>query len=133
MVGVGPLSSRLAADLPPNVQLRGWVPRAELEELFARASGFIHVAEEDFGITLVEALGAGTPVIALNRGGATDIVRPDVDGLLVEEPTVAALRAAVTQLASRSWDAQALADRAETFSRENFLRRMSAHVSQLLP
>jgi glycosyltransferase involved in cell wall biosynthesis len=133
MVGIGPLRSRLAADLPPNVELRDWVPRAELEELFARASGFIHVAEEDFGITIVEALGAGTPVIALNRGGATDIVRPDLDGLLIAEPTVEALRAAVTELASRSWDPKALADRAGTFSRENFLRRMSERVSQLLP
>jgi glycosyltransferase involved in cell wall biosynthesis len=132
MVGIGPLRGRIEADLPPNVELRGWVSRPELEALYARASGFIHIAEEDFGITIVEALAAGAPVIALNRGGATDIVRPGVDGLLIDEPTVAALREAIAQVASRSWDAQALAERAGEFSRENFLRRMSAYVDQFL-
>jgi glycosyltransferase involved in cell wall biosynthesis len=133
MVGIGPLRRHLEANLPPNVELRGWVSRAELEELYARASGFIHVAEEDFGITIVEALAAGAPVIALNRGGATDIVRPGLDGLLIDEPTVPALRDAIAQVASRSWDAQALAKRAGEFSRQNFLRRMSAHVAELMP
>jgi glycosyltransferase involved in cell wall biosynthesis len=132
MVGVGPLEDRLRSTLPDNVELRGWIPRQELEELYARSSGFIHMAEEDFGITLVEALAAGTPVIALNRGGARDIVRPDVDGLLLAEPTLAGLREAITTLVSRSWKRETLVDRARQFSRDRFLSRISGHVRQLL-
>jgi glycosyltransferase involved in cell wall biosynthesis len=46
------------------------VSRAELAELFGRASGFVLVAEEDFGISTVEVLSSGTPVVALDAGGA---------------------------------------------------------------
>ena len=56
MVGVGPLADRLRASLPLNVELRGWVSRAELARLYERSSG--------------EALAAGAPVVALARGGA---------------------------------------------------------------
>jgi glycosyltransferase involved in cell wall biosynthesis len=132
MVGVGPLADRLRSRLPANVELHGWLPQAELDDLYARSSGFIHVAEEDFGITMVEALAAGTPVIGLNRGGAQDIVRPGIDGLLLEEPTVDKLRAAIESLASGRWERDALAKRASEFSRERFLDRMSAYVSRLL-
>ncbi len=60
MVGIGPLEQRLRARLPPNVELRGWLSRSELRELYARASGFIHIGEEGFGISMVEALASGT-------------------------------------------------------------------------
>ena len=42
------------------------MPRERLAELFAAAAGFIHVGEEDFGISMVEALAAGTPVLAVD-------------------------------------------------------------------
>ena len=132
MVGIGPLEDRLRSRMPENVELRGWISRAELAQLYARSSGFIHVAEEDFGITVVEALAAGTPVIALNRGGALDIIRPGVDGLLVEQPSVAALRDAIEAVASRPWSEEGLAERASEFSRERFLSRMSLYVRGLL-
>jgi glycosyltransferase involved in cell wall biosynthesis len=124
MVGVGPLERSLRAKLPPNVNLRGWVARDELRELYGRASGFIHVAEEDFGIATVEALAAGTPVVALDAGGARDIVRPDVDGVLIDRAEVETLRAAIRSVAESAWDPAALRRRALEFSSERFLERM---------
>lgn len=124
MVGVGPLERRLRTMLPPNVELKSWVSRQELGDLYAQASGFIHVGEEDFGITMVEAMASGTPVIALNRGGARDIVRNDVDGILIAEPALEPLRAAIEALATHTWDPSALALRAQNFSRRAFVQRM---------
>jgi glycosyltransferase involved in cell wall biosynthesis len=124
MVGIGPLEQKLRNRLPPNVELRSWVSREELVRLYEQAAGFIHVGEEDFGITMVEALAAGTPVIALNRGGARDIVRPGVEGLLVDEPTPEELRAAIRHLTGRRWDPYALAERAASFSEDQFIRRV---------
>ena len=92
--------------------------------LFARASGFVHVGEEDFGISMVEALAAGTPVLALDRGGARDIVRPGRDGVLVATGDPGRIRAGVEELAGRRWDAQVLRESAERFSEERFRQRM---------
>jgi glycosyltransferase involved in cell wall biosynthesis len=126
MVGVGPLERKLRAALPPNVELLGWLPRKRLAGLFAGAAGFIHVGEEDFGISMVEALASGTPVLAVDRGGARDIVRPGVDGLLLSEPVAAAgVRDGVREVAERTWDRARLRERAGVFSEERFRARMA--------
>jgi len=130
MVGVGPLESRLRKRQPPNVELLGWLPRRELAELFGRAAGFVHVAEEDFGISMVEALGAGTPVVALDAGGARDIVRPGVDGVLIEQAELRALRAGIHAVATGSWDRHALRSRALEFSTDRFLDRMRSWLNE---
>ena len=127
MVGVGPLEAELRADLPPNVELLGWLSRERLAELYAGASGFIHVGEEDFGITMVEALAAGVPVVAADRGGARDIVRPGQDGVLASDPaSPAAIAAGVRELIDRSWDADELRRSAERFSEQGFRERLGA-------
>jgi glycosyltransferase involved in cell wall biosynthesis len=131
MVGVGPLERRLRKQLPPNVELLGWVSRSELTELFGRTSGFIHVAEEDFGISMVEALAAGTPVVALDAGGARDIVRDGVDGVLIERAELRTLQAGVHAVAKGSWDSQALRARALEFSTDRFLDRMRSWLDDV--
>jgi glycosyltransferase involved in cell wall biosynthesis len=128
MVGIGPLEQMLRARLPANVELRSWVSRDELVRLYEQAAGFIHVGEEDFGITMVEALAAGTPVIALDRGGAPDIVRPGIDGVLIDQPDSGLLRDAVAKVATTAWDTAALAEQARSFSRERFVDRFLAQV-----
>jgi glycosyltransferase involved in cell wall biosynthesis len=130
MVGVGPLEARLRKRLPSNVELLGWVSRDVLAELFGRAAGFVHVAEEDFGISTVEALATGTPVVALDAGGARDIVRDRVDGLLIERPELEALRAGIRAVASGSWDQESLRNRALEFSTDRFLQQMRVWLDE---
>jgi glycosyltransferase involved in cell wall biosynthesis len=126
MVGVGPLEAELRATLPSNVELLGWVPRDQLAQLFATAAGFIHVGEEDFGISMVEALAAGTPVLAADAGGARDIVRPGRDGVLIANPgDPAQISAGVRELASHAWDARELHESAARFSEDRFRARLA--------
>jgi glycosyltransferase involved in cell wall biosynthesis len=126
MVGVGPLEKRLRASLPPNVELLGWIPRERLAELFATAAGFIHVGDEDFGISMVEALAAGAPVLAADRGGARDIVRPGQDGVIVSDPMdPAEIARGVRELTSRDWDPRELRRSAERFSEDRFRERIA--------
>jgi glycosyltransferase involved in cell wall biosynthesis len=131
MVGVGPLESKLRANLPSNVELVRWLPRDELARLYARSSGFVHVGEEDFGISMVEALASGTPVVAVNRGGAKDIVRNEIDGLLIERPDVDLLGDAVRRLAAARWDAETLRKQSETFSQDRFSQRFRRCMAEL--
>jgi glycosyltransferase involved in cell wall biosynthesis len=126
MVGVGPLEGELRAVLPANVKLLGWIPRWRLARLFAGAGGFIHVGEEDFGISMVEALAAGTPVLATDRGGARDIVRPGLDGVLISDPADPdRIREGVGAIAGRSWDSDELRRGAQRFSEERFREGLS--------
>jgi glycosyltransferase involved in cell wall biosynthesis len=125
MVGVGPLEGALRATLPANVELRGWLPRERLARLFAGAGGFIHVGEEDFGISMVEALAAGVPVLAADRGGARDIVRPGRDGVrLSNTADPAQIRAGARELSERNWDREKLRRSAARFSEERFRERL---------
>jgi glycosyltransferase involved in cell wall biosynthesis len=132
MVGIGPQEAELRERLPSNVELRGWISREELVRMYGEAAGFLHVGEEDFGITMVEALAAGAPVIALDAGGARDIVRDGVDGVLVSEPTRESLAAAVKRVASGDWDREALYARAGEFSRERFATRMREALTETM-
>ena len=125
MVGVGPLEKELRANLPRNVELLGWTPRDRLAHLFAASAGFIHVGEEDFGVSMVEALAAGTPVLAVDRGGARDIVQPDRDGVLISGPAdPAAIARGVRKVAQREWKPQALRQSAERFSEQSFREQL---------
>jgi glycosyltransferase involved in cell wall biosynthesis len=74
IVGDGPEMQRLRAMAGPNVTLVGHVPDHEVQTWQQSARALIFAGEEDFGITMAEAQGQGTPVIALGRGGALEIV-----------------------------------------------------------
>ena len=125
MVGVGPLEELCGPTCRPTWSCSAGPTAKRLATLFATAAGFIHVGEEDFGITMVEALAAGTPVLAVDRGGARDIVRRDRDGVLIAEATEPEqIRAGVRELASRAWDADELRRGADRFSEDRFRRAM---------
>jgi glycosyltransferase involved in cell wall biosynthesis len=83
VVGDGTEMSRVKAAAGPNVEVLGYQDAPALLELMQRAKAFIFAAEEDFGITPVEAQACGTPVIAFGRGGAAETVR----GLNDRQPT----------------------------------------------
>lgn len=126
MVGLGPLEPRLRAALPPNVELLGWLPRERLARLFSSAAGFIHLGEEDFGISMVEALAAGTPVLGIDQGGARDIVRQGIDGVLIPDAgDPERVRAGVHALVAGGWDHEALRRSAGRFSEERFRERLA--------
>ena len=105
VVGSGPGRQRVldAARGCPNIEVRPPVPKAELVRLMQSAKAFVFAAEEDFGITLVEAQACGTPVITYGAGGARDIVVEDTDrassptGILFRHQTVASLKDAISR------------------------------------
>jgi glycosyltransferase involved in cell wall biosynthesis len=83
VVGDGPEADKIRSKASPNVELLGYQPFEVLQDLMQRARAFVFAAEEDFGIIPVEAQAAGTPVIALGKGGALETVH----GLGAEHPT----------------------------------------------
>ena len=76
VVGTGPEEERLRAAAGPTVEFLGWRSDAEVAELYARCRALLFPTVEDFGITPLEAMAAGRPVIALGQGGALETVVP---------------------------------------------------------
>ncbi|WP_322005741.1 glycosyltransferase family 4 protein [Paraburkholderia tropica] len=100
VIGDGADSERVKACAAPNVTLLGYQPDSVLVDHMQRARAFVVAAEEDFGISVVEAQACGTPVIAFGRGGSREIVidSPDPErgtGLFFAEQSVEAIVEAV--------------------------------------
>lgn len=74
VVGKGPQEARLRALAGSNVRFLGWVPDEELADLYSRCRGFLFPGVEDFGITPLEVMACGRPVVAFAAGGALESV-----------------------------------------------------------
>jgi glycosyltransferase involved in cell wall biosynthesis len=126
VVGDGPDMEKARAIDAPNVTLLGYQPFSVLLEHMRNAKAFVFAAEEDFGISPVEAQACGTPVIAFGKGGTLETVcgldHPQPTGVFYQQQTVESLVAAVTEFeASQARiTAQACRNNAERFSEERF-------------
>ena len=129
VVGEGREREALEKLASQNVAFTGRVDEATKRELLASARGLVFPAEDDFGIVCVEALAAGAPVVALNAGGAAEIVREGLDGMLVDQPDAAQVEAAVAQVESTRWDPRALRESARRFDLPRFRDRILAVVA----
>ena len=123
IAGDGPEFAKLKRLAAPNIEFCGRVSDADLRELYARCRAFVMPAEEDFGMTAVEALASGKPVIAFGRGGALETV-PCYGGVLYPEATDASLAEAVTQCDSLETDPVDLQTWALRFSEAEFASKM---------
>jgi glycosyltransferase involved in cell wall biosynthesis len=82
VVGDGPEYRNLKRHAGTSIEFCGRVSAADLRELYARSRALVAPGEEDFGMTMVEALASGKPVLALGRGGACEIVPQPAQGRL---------------------------------------------------
>lgn len=97
IVGDGPDYKKVKAKAASNTSIRGHVSFDELKKYMAGAKAFIIAADEDFGITAVEAQACGTPVIAYAKGGVRDSVIENQTGLFFDEQTIDSLVEAITR------------------------------------
>lgn len=101
VIGEGPEAHRIESLAGPNIELLGFRPDAEVRDYMNRCKAFIFAAEEDFGITPVEAQAAGAPVIAFRAGGALETVIEGKTGLFFDRLSVDDLVGAVRRFEAR--------------------------------
>lgn len=131
IAGDGPEYRQLARLAGPSVEFCGRVSDSELRELYARCRAFVMPGEEDFGITPVEALASGKPVLALGRGGALETV-PPFGGILYSEANEASLLDAIARLEKLELSVRVpeLRGCAERFSERKFMEKMGEVLSR---
>jgi len=130
--GTGPEEERLRSMIRhPRIRFVGRISEEEKFRLFAQARAFIHPQEEDFGITMLESLAAGTPVIAYAKGGALEVIDKS-SGVFIDEQSWEAIANAVIHFDPSMFDPRYLRRRASMFSKEVFQRTfMEAFTSAL--
>jgi glycosyltransferase involved in cell wall biosynthesis len=134
IVGTGPERERLQASAGPGTSFLGRVEGDELRRLLRGASYFLQPGVEDFGIAPVEALAAGTPVVAAGEGGVLDIVEDGVHGVLYPPDAGADGLVQAIDMAQRlRFNELDLGNRAEIFSSERFDQRLTHHLARLWP
>lgn len=120
---------KLVSKAGETVEFLGHVTDEELARLYAGARGFLALAsDEDFGITPVEAMAAGTPVIAFRGGGYTESVLEGKTGIFFDEPTVESLVAAIQKFQHMHISSDACRAQAERFSLTRFEKEMRQFV-----
>ncbi|MFZ1548021.1 MAG: glycosyltransferase family 4 protein [Candidatus Nitrotoga sp.] len=99
IIGDGPEMQKVRAKAGTNVTVLGYRPDDVLRDYMQRAKAFVFAAEEDFGITPLEAQACGTPVIAYGKGGVLETIRGLDDeqptGVFFAEQSISAIKAAV--------------------------------------
>lgn len=137
VIGDGPDMPKLKNLATPNVMLLGYQSFNDLKRYMQGARAFVFAAEEDFGITPVEAQACGTPVIAFGKGGSLETVVDCADtskatGVWFDEQSVDSLIAAVKRFECLpvKIDPHVCRKHAERFSIERFRNEFSAYVEQ---
>lgn len=132
VIGDGPDHKRLEKLAGRSTTFLTKVNDHDIVRHFQSAVGFIMPNMDDFGIVAVEALAAGTPVVAYKKGGALDYVTPNKTGVLFEKQTVASLTSALEVILSKSFDHQTIAAHAEQFSVAAFKQNMQNYTKHCL-
>ncbi|MDA1169124.1 MAG: glycosyltransferase [bacterium] len=134
IVGVGRDESRLKKIAGSQTEFLGAVSQEQLRDLYRSARAFIQPGVEDFGMSSVEALACGTPVIALGKGGILEIVTNGVQGVLYRDQLPENLAEAIRQFLriERAFYPGNLQRQAMRFSTEVFRSGIAKQVEHLL-
>lgn len=118
------------------VEYLGRLSDEELARVYGGAKGFLALAkDEDFGITVVEAMQYGVPVLALRSGGYRETVRETKElgqtGVLIDDSGVESVLAGIRKMERIRWDRGKIAMWGQSFSREQFERKVRAVIKDI--
>ena len=135
VIGDGSEMKKIKSKAAGNVEILGYQPNDVMQKYMEKARAFIFAAEEDFGITPVEAQACGTPVIAYGKGGSLETVRPfgvtQPTGILFDQQTPQSVIAAVQHFEKIKDDfvAEDCRNHAMKFSCERFKKEMDEYIT----
>jgi glycosyltransferase involved in cell wall biosynthesis len=127
--GDGPELTKLKNIARPNIEFLGVISEEEKIKLLSRARAFINPQIEDFGITAVEAMASGRPVIAYESGGATETILENQTGVFFKKQNWESLFDAVQKFNHANWDSAAIREHARKFDVKIFQEKMQRAVN----
>ncbi|ENE9935331.1 glycosyltransferase, partial [Klebsiella pneumoniae] len=136
VIGDGSEMPKVKKKAASNIEILGYQPDQVLHDYMRRAKAFVFAAEEDFGITPVEAQACGTPVIAYGKGGVLETVRPygisNPTGLFFERQSISSLVETVKKFdkIQNLILPSDCKENSQSFSSDRFKRELNTYIEQ---
>ncbi len=123
IIGEGEQKKYLRKIAKSNVKILGWQSEEKLAKAYQNARALIFPTVDDFGLTMTEAMSYGTPVIAVKKGGAKEIVKEEINGLFFKAQTPEVLADGVRRfmMNEKKYDKNVIMKSVEKFSKERFM------------
>lgn len=131
VIGNGPEHDKLARMAGPSITFKTDASDEEVADYMAKAEAFLFASFDDFGITPVEAMAAGTPVIAYKAGGSPDYVIPGKTGLFFSEQTSESLQTVLKKFDPASFNSTSIAKHARHFSAQEFRKQFKTFAMRI--
>ncbi|ADL51942.1 glycosyltransferase [Clostridium cellulovorans] len=128
VIGDGPDREKLQSMAKDNIKFLGRASDEVIKEYYAKCRAFIFPGEEDFGITPLEAMASGRPVIAYGKGGALETVVNGRTGVFFEDQTEESLKNALIQFEKMKFDKNEIRKHAESFDEEIFKKKIENFI-----
>jgi glycosyltransferase involved in cell wall biosynthesis len=129
IVGTGTELEALRKQARPNVEFLGRVPDSDLWDLYSHCIAFLFPQEEDFGITPLEAMAAGRPVVAYRAGGALETVIEGETGVFFDRQDPQSVAEAVRSLDPGGFEPRKIREHALRFDESVFKKTFAKFVS----
>lgn len=126
--GEGREYKKLKSIAKKNIEFLGQITEKEKAEMLSRAIAFIYPQEEDFGLTAIESMASGRPVIAYAKGGALETVIPGVTGELFNNQTWESLAFNLFKFKPENYNPEVIRNFALQFDKEVFKKRILNYV-----
>jgi glycosyltransferase involved in cell wall biosynthesis len=132
IIGNGPDHQRLISIAGPTVKFMTNATDQQYPEHMALAEAFIFPGLDDFGIVAVEALAAGTPVIAYRGGGATDYIIEGINGMFFDQQTVDSLSKVIELFKLKTFNSLGITNSATKFNVKEFNKNITSFIDSKL-
>jgi glycosyltransferase involved in cell wall biosynthesis len=131
IVGTGSDEDRLKGMAMGNIEFLGYTEDKELKKLYSECEALIFPQVEDFGLTPLECMASGRPVIALREGGALDTVVEDKTGVFFNKQNPEQLKKAIKyfQENKRKFKKSQIREHAEEFDKSQFKKEMIKYIN----
>ncbi|MBD3359848.1 MAG: glycosyltransferase [Candidatus Buchananbacteria bacterium] len=130
IIGIGEEEQKLKKIAKANIEFLGHVSEDEKRKLLSQCLALIHPQEEDYGLTPIEAMASGRPVIAYQGGGALETVKDKKTGKFFNEQTWEALIDTVIKFEPNNYNPQEIKSHADKFNSNNFYQQMKNFITK---
>lgn len=131
VIGNGPENKKLYRMAGPTIHFDSTASDKEVAEYVGSSKAFIFPGIDDFGIAAVEALAAGTPVVAYRGGGALDYIEEGVNGQFFEHQEVKDLSKAIKKSEQAKYSPEDIKRSASKFKSSNFEQKVRKFINSL--